>query len=53
MMKKIELQTPESTKLVEVIEVVSKRGNGESTPIRKVVQYWSKEGKLLGEIAPL
>lgn len=45
-------ETPRSVKLVEVIETVTIKGNGVSSPVREVIQYWSKEGKLLGEIDP-
>jgi hypothetical protein len=35
--------------MMEVIEVRAIRGNGIDVPVRIVVQYWSKEGKLLAE----
>lgn len=50
--RSVEPETPRKVKLVEVIETVSIRGNGVDTPVREVTQYWSKEGKLLGEIDP-
>ncbi len=53
MRKPAEPETPRSVKIVEVIQTISIRGNGDTTPVRAVTQYWSKEGKLLGEIDPV
>lgn len=50
--KTVEPETTRSAKIVEVIETVSTRGNGVDTPVREVVQYWSKEGVLLAEQDP-
>lgn len=37
-------------RLIEVIEVQGVRGSGtEGDPIREVIQYWSKAGRLLAE----
>jgi hypothetical protein len=47
--KPIEPDTPKKVSLVEVIEVVSFRGNGVDSVYRPVVQYYSKDGKLLAE----
>lgn len=45
-------ETTRSARIVEVIETVSIRGDGVDTPVREVVQYWSKEGVLLSEQDP-
>ena len=45
----IDNQPPKSVKVIEVIEVIAYRGNGEDTIFREVIQYWSKDGKLLAE----
>ena len=41
---------------VEVIQVVrttlTRRGNGTTTPIRCITQYWSLDGELLAEVDP-
>ncbi len=41
---------------VEKIEVIrtllTTRGNGKDTPIRRITQYWSLEGTLLAENDP-
>jgi hypothetical protein len=50
--KPIEPETPRSTKVIEVIEVVCGRGNGQDNVFRLVKQYWSKDGKLLAENDP-
>jgi hypothetical protein len=47
--KPAEPETPRQVKMMEVIEVRAIRGNGIDVPVRIVVQYWSKEGKLLAE----
>jgi hypothetical protein len=41
-----------SARVIEVIEVETTRGNGSTTPIRGVMQYYSKEGVLLAERCP-
>lgn len=45
------IQTPAShAELVEVIYVISSRGSGtDLDPVRHVLQYWSKDGRLLAE----
>ncbi len=49
-MADIEMKTPESVKLIPVIETKCTRGAGTSAnPIRLVTQYWSLDGKLLAE----
>ncbi|PKR82421.1 hypothetical protein [Heyndrickxia camelliae] len=53
MRKPVDAETPRSVKFVEVIETQTGRGNGVDNAFRIVTQYWSKEGKLLGEIDPL
>ncbi len=42
----------ESAKIIEVIETKILKGDGEKTPIRKVVQYWDQDGELLAERDP-
>lgn len=40
-------------KKIEVIETrLLRRGNGKSTPIRIITQYWSLDGELLAEVDP-
>jgi hypothetical protein len=50
--KSIEPRTAKSSKLIEVIETISYRGNGVDTVFREIIQYWSKEGVLLAENDP-
>ncbi len=50
--KPIECETPRNAKVIEVIETIALRGDGENTIVRLVTQYWSKEGKLLDENDP-
>jgi hypothetical protein len=38
-----------SARIVEVIEVVTTRGDGKETPIREVTRYFDRDGKLLSE----
>lgn len=52
MVKPIEPETTRRAKIIEVIETVSMRGNGVDTVHREVIQYWSKDGKLLAEKDP-
>lgn len=52
MSKSIECETPRKVRLIEVIETVALRGDGENTIARLVTQYWSKEGQLLAENDP-
>ena len=48
--RKMELRTPESAKVISVIETKSTRGDGTSaSPVRTVYQYWSLDGVLLAE----
>lgn len=35
--------------IVEVIKVLSTKGNGEDEPLKEVIQYWTKEGKFICE----
>lgn len=49
MTKSLEPETARRAKIIEVIETVSTRGNGVDTVFREVIQYWSKDGKLLAE----
>ena len=38
-------------RLIEVIETEDRRGDGtEGNPFRRIIQYWSKDGKLLIEM---
>ncbi len=40
-------------RVIQVIEIKSVRGSGEKDqPFRTVIQYWSFDGKKLGEIEP-
>lgn len=40
-------------RVIQVIETKSVRGSGESDcPFRTVIQYWSFDGKKIGEIDP-
>jgi hypothetical protein len=48
----IEPETTRSAKVIEVIETFSVRGNGVDSVFREVIQYWSKDGKLLAENDP-
>lgn len=48
----VKAETPRSVKVIEVIETISLRGDGVKSPCRQVTQYWSKEGRLLGENDP-
>lgn len=41
-------------KVMEVIQTtLGTRGDGETTPKRRLTQYWSKDGKLLATVDPL
>lgn len=43
-----------SAKVIQVIETnILTRGDGETTPVRRVKQYFSLEGELLAEVDPL
>lgn len=53
MKKQIEPETTRKAELIEVIRTVSTRGNGVDTVFREVIQYWSKDGKLLAENDPM
>ena len=47
---KIKKEPPQQVKLVEVIQVITSRGAGtKDDPVRKIIQYWSKQGTLLAE----
>lgn len=41
-----------SAEVIEVIKVVSTRGDGDTTIFREVTSYWSKDGVLLAEVDP-
>ena len=44
----------DGARIVEVIETVACRGDGSNEyPARRVIQYWSRDGRLLGEIDPM
>lgn len=52
-MDKLTLETPRSVRIREVIEVEAVRGKGiVGDCIRVVVQYYSRDGKLLAERDP-
>ena len=43
-----------SVQIIEVIKTKTAVGNGtEEDPVRTVVQYWDKEGKLIGTEDPI
>lgn len=43
----------DSARIIDVIETtLTRRGNGKTTPLRCVTQYWSPEGLLLAEVDP-
>lgn len=45
---------PDKAKVIQVIETnLTRRGNGSTTPIRIVRQYWSLNGGFLAEVDPL
>ena len=47
-------RTPDSVKVIKVVEVRAARGAGaDSDPVRIVVQIWSFEGDLLAEFDPM
>jgi putative protein kinase ArgK-like GTPase of G3E family len=52
MVKPIEPETTRNAKIIEVIQTISVRGNGVDTVHREVIQYWTKEGKILAEKDP-
>ena len=39
-------------KVIQVIETMQTRGNGVTTVMRGVKQYWSLDGELLAEVDP-
>ena len=40
--------------LIQVIRTtLLRRGDGKTTPIRVITQYWSTDGELLAEVDPL
>jgi len=41
-----------SAEVIEVIKVVSTRGDGDRTIFREVTSYWTKDGTLLAEVDP-
>ena len=44
------MSTPTSVEMVEVIFVSTSRGDGTpANPTRSVLQYWSKDGRLLAD----
>lgn len=46
-------QVPFGARVIEVIETVLElRGDGKEDPMRRVRQYWSKDGQLLAEYDP-
>lgn len=50
MTKNIQMKTPQSVELIEVIHVETTRGAGtKENPVRVVEQYWNKNGELLAE----
>lgn len=52
-MSPIRMQTPQSVRIIEVIEVRAARGAGtDADEVRIVKQYWSRDGDLLAENDP-
>jgi len=52
-MGELEMHTPDTVKVVQVIETKCCRGAGkEGNPIRIVTQHWSFSGELLAESDP-
>jgi hypothetical protein len=47
--RRLDLRPPRSVKRIEVIEVRCVIGNGEESPLRELVQFWSDDGTLLAE----
>ncbi len=44
----------DAARVIQVIETKAVRGSGEKNqPFRTVIEYWSFDGKKLGEIDPL
>lgn len=49
----LQLRTPISVRIREVIEVMATRGAGvPGNPVRLVTQFWSRDGQLLAERDP-
>lgn len=43
----------DTVKVIEVVETtLTRRGNGETNPIRVITQYWDRDGNLLAEEDP-
>jgi len=44
----------DGARLIQVIETTNaRRGNGDTTPLRAITQYWTLNGKLLAEVDPI
>lgn len=44
----------DTAELIQVIRTtLLRRGDGQTTPIRIITQYWSVDGELLAEVDPL
>lgn len=44
------MQSPcKKAEIVEVIKLLTTKGNGKEEPFREVIQYWTKEGKFISE----
>lgn len=49
-----ELDFVKGVKVMQVIRTTNlRRGDGKTTPIRCITQYWSLDGELLAEVDPL
>lgn len=47
------MKTSDSACVIQVVETrLTRRGNGSTTPIRVITQYWSLDGDLLAEVDP-
>ena len=48
------MMRPTDVRLMEVIYTsLTQRGDGKETVMRRVIQYWSKNGLLLAEVDPM
>lgn len=49
-----EVRKIDSTKIVEVVEVVTTVGMGTNeSPVRKEIQFWTKDGRKIGMLFPI
>lgn len=48
-----EVRRIDTSRVIEVIEVTTTAGNGtEADPVRKEIQFWTKEGRFIGILPP-